>query len=77
MEQGLIDIRNKARELSKKFGELSPYYISCGTLIAILDDLEAAQQPCAVDLPCTCACGDLIPPDEFRCLNCQREPANH
>jgi hypothetical protein len=53
MEQGLIDIRNKAREKSKKFGKWSPYEISCETLIAILNDLEAAQQSVQADLlPC-------------------------
>lgn len=42
MEQGLIDIRNKAREMADtmELGEAMPYGISCGTLIAILDELE-------------------------------------
>lgn len=46
MQQGLIDIRNKAKEMSRKsrLGMAEPYIISCGTLIAILDDLESAQQ---------------------------------
>mgnify|MGYP001167297931 CR=1 FL=1 len=44
MEQGIIDIRNKAIELSKKFGTLSPYNISCGTLILLINELEAAEQ---------------------------------
>ena len=46
MEQGLIDIREKANKLAKKsrLGFFEPYPISCGTLIAILDELEAAQQ---------------------------------
>lgn len=46
MQQGLIDIRKKAEELAKKsaLGIFEPYPISCGTLIAILDELEAAEQ---------------------------------
>ena len=46
MLQGFIDIRNKANELAKKssLGILEPYTISCSTLIAILDELEAVEQ---------------------------------
>jgi len=46
MQQGLIDIRKKAKEMARKsrLGMSEPYTISCGTLIAILDDLESAQQ---------------------------------
>lgn len=43
----------------------------------VRDEIEAAEQTGAVDLLHTCACGDLIPADEYRCLNCQREAANH
>lgn len=43
MEKGLIDIRNKAKELSAN-DESAPYFISCTTLIAILDELELAQK---------------------------------
>lgn len=45
IEQGLIDIRNKAREISRKstLGTLEPYPISCGTLIAIINALEEAH----------------------------------
>lgn len=43
MEQGLKDIRKKAREFEIKHGIYAPYPISCGTLIAILDELETAQ----------------------------------
>jgi hypothetical protein len=40
--QGLIDMRNKAKELAEKseLGIFEPYKISCGTLIQILDELE-------------------------------------
>ena len=41
------------------------------------EEFEAAEQTGAVDLLHSCACGDLIPADEYRCLNCQRESANH
>lgn len=43
MEQGLIDIRNKAKELSSR-DEFAPYPLACTTLIAILDKLEATEQ---------------------------------
>lgn len=43
MEQGLVDIHKKARELSKKFGTLSPYNISCGTLIAIIEEIDEPE----------------------------------
>jgi len=43
MKQGLIDILTKARKQAKERGELSPYSISCMTLIAILEELENAQ----------------------------------
>lgn len=40
--QGLVDMRNKAKELMQKseLGMFEPYPVSCGTLIAILDELE-------------------------------------
>lgn len=40
--QALIDMRNKAKELAEKSeqGIFETYKISCGTLIAILDELE-------------------------------------
>ena len=60
MLQGLIDIRNKAHELAKKstLGVWEPYPISCNTLIAILDELEAVEQERAIDPPAACEdCG--------------------
>lgn len=49
MEQGLIDIRNKAKEVAEGLIDVfsdgtAPYGISCATLIAILDKLEATEQ---------------------------------
>jgi hypothetical protein len=43
MEQGLKDILNKAKELSEK-EELTPYPISCMTLIDILERLAEAER---------------------------------
>lgn len=43
MEQGLIDILNKAKKVKRVHGELNPFMISCMTLIAILETLEAAD----------------------------------
>lgn len=44
MEQGIIDIRNKAKAMSKKFSEFNFYPISCMTLLKIIDELEKAEQ---------------------------------
>jgi hypothetical protein len=46
-------------------------------LAELLDKQMGNPTTGAVDLLDSCACGDLIPADEYRCLNCQREPANH
>lgn len=44
MEQGLVDIRKQAKRQAEKSGKLSPYMISCSTLIAILDELEDSEK---------------------------------
>lgn len=41
----------------------------------VLDKLQGKLTKRALDGLHACACGDLIPADEYRCLNCQREPA--
>ena len=75
MEQGLIDIRNKAREKSKKFGKWSPYEISCETLIAILDELEAAQQSVQADVTTPfCKCVNPVFELVEKCLVCEKPP---
>ena len=43
MEKGLIDILYKARKQAENRGELSPYNISCMSLIMILEQLKNAQ----------------------------------
>ena len=78
MLQELIDAVNAYRlehsacEASgRKSAELNDTYVR------MLQACDAAATPGAVDLLHACACGDLIPADEFCCLNCRREPANH
>ena len=44
MEQALKDIRNKAKEKAKKFGELSQYEVSCLTIIALIDRIEELEE---------------------------------
>lgn len=44
MQQELIDIRKKAKAMSKKFSEFNFYPIPCATLLKIIDELEKAEQ---------------------------------
>lgn len=44
MQQGLIDILDQAKKQAKQSGELTPYSISCMTLINILKEHAALQR---------------------------------
>jgi len=69
-------------KVSKYFGQEERYRQEVQAQFALADYLLVSLRARdlttgAVDLLHACACGDLIPADEYRCLNCQREPANH
>ena len=88
-EKNNIDIRNirltNKTLVARKDANISFEGIGKEQLLAIIDTmngdfcwkLECRPTTGAVDLLHACACGDFIPADEFCCLNCQREPANH
>lgn len=40
MEQGLKDIKAKAMKVAQKNDDTTPYLISCGTLIKIIQEIE-------------------------------------
>jgi hypothetical protein len=40
MEQGLIDLRNKAKEYGKKHGMVAQFPTSCENVVALIDRIE-------------------------------------
>jgi hypothetical protein len=43
MEQGLIDLRNKAKEYGKKHGMVSQFPTSCENMVALIDRIEQLE----------------------------------
>jgi hypothetical protein len=43
MEQGLIDIKNKAMKVAQRNDDTTPYLISCGTLLKLIQEVERRE----------------------------------